>query len=292
MWTNTEEARSDFILAAAVAVFGPLILRLLNPLLNRLSLSVFSILLNGALVFAVTGLTPVLLARYRDEDTAAFGLDTQPGPGILPGILAGVPILLVALYATLRGGGDLLSGLLGTLTAFSGSPVGIVATVLARAAGFAGLVLLYTFLAVKARHGFARTELNQVEALRTFGIATAGVALLVGLLAAATPDVSLLRAVVDVLALVIMVLVADRFVTTTATTSRATVLAPALVAVLLAVNIFGGGAESLLASVRTGLLAGGFILVTTMFVESRRYAWAVIPMFAFVTVYRTAFFPI
>ncbi|MDQ4129917.1 MAG: hypothetical protein M3133_02820, partial [Actinomycetota bacterium] len=234
MWEHPEEARSDFILAAAAAILGPLLLRLLAPFgLEAVgSWGLIGGAVFGVLVFAFTGLVPLLLARYRRGGLAAFGLDA-PRNAMSAGVLVAVPLVAVGAVEWWAVTGSLPWALAGV---FAGPPPRVFIAL----AAFVGSVLLFTFLTVKARDGFARTELAQLQVLRTSGLAASGAALVVGLLLLPIGRVTLVETFLDPLALVAVVLLADRLVQPRVTTSRATILGPAIVALLLQVELFGG----------------------------------------------------
>ncbi len=290
MWANPEEARSDFILAAAAALLGPLLLRLLAPLglgaLQRQGA------VGGALfvlvAFAFTGLVPLLLARYRRGGSAAFGLDA-PRRALSAGLLAAVPLFAVGMLEWWAVTRSVPRALAGVFAQVIDDPLGLGFLALGVLALFVGSVLLFTFLTVKARDGFARTELTQLQLLRTFGLAAAGAAAVVGLLLLPTGHVALGAAFLDPLALAAVVLLADRFVQPRVTTSRATILGPAVVALLLQLELFGG---AFLASLREGLLAAGLVVVVAVLIETRQAAWAVVPLFAAAFFYAVSFRPV
>lgn len=291
MWTDPDEARSDFVLAAATALFGPLVIQLVYRYTPLGPFGLFGTLLSIALLFVITGLVPILLARYRGNGIAAFGL--QGGrEGIGPGVLIALPVVLLGIVVGWTAGFSPLRALAGIVPAFLSGPFGgidVVLAVLAISVQFAGMVLLYSFLAVKAREGFGRTEIGHLEVLRTYGLAAAGGALLIGLLAAIGADVTVNRALLDAAALVAVILVADRFTDMESQTTRLAVAAPAIVALLLAWDLFGG---QFLATLRHGLLAAGAVIVVTVLVDGRSYAWAIVPLFAALTIYRTALTPL
>lgn len=290
MWANPEEARSDFILAAAAAILGPLLLRLLAPLGFRALQGRGAV--GGALfvlvAFAFTGLVPLLLARYRRGGQAAFGLDT-PRQAIAAGLLAAVPLIVVGMLEWWAMTRSVPRALAGVFAQVIDDPLELGFVALGALALFIGSVLLFTFLTVKARDGFARTELTQLQMLRTFGLAAAGAAALVGLLLLPTGRLALAAAILEPLALAAVVLLADRLVPPRVTTSRATILGPAVVALLLQLELFGG---AFVTSLREGLLAAGLVVVVAVLVETRQAAWAVVPLFAAASFYAVSFRPV
>lgn len=288
MWSDPEESRSDFILAAAVAVFGPILGMFLTQWLPLRALGDIGLVLVGALLVVVYyALTPLLLARYRGEGARAFGLDT-PRDGLTSGLIVAAPLAGLGIAVSALGPGGDVRALLGRLGGLGGGGGGILGAVLLLTASFVGALLLYTFLTAKAREGFGRTEVAQVEVLRTFGMGAAGVALVFGLIVSIGPRLNIVRAILDPLVLAAVVLLADRLVEPGRTTSRATVLAPALVAVLIRVNLIG----DLFGTLRGGLLAGGLVVVVATLVETRRHAWAAVPIVAAAVIWPTGFAPL
>lgn len=288
MYADVEETRSDFILAAAMAVFGPLIYLFVVRLLPLRGLAGFEGLVHAALVFAVIGLVPLLLARYRGEGAAAFGLAGDPGPGIAAGSAIAAPAVLLGIFGLWSQYGARPSILLGIIPNALGGPVETLVAVAGLAALLVGTVLLYTFLATKARHAFARNEIRQLEALRTFGMSAAGGALVIGVLVLAQGRVGLTRLFIDPLVLVAMILLTDRLVEPNAMTTRATMAAPAIIALVVQLELFGG---AFLVTLRHALLGAGVVVVVTALVETRRYAWAVVPIIAALTLYPSGLRP-
>lgn len=287
MWTDPEEARSDFILAAAATLFGPLLVFFLQSLLPPLFRGTVGNLVQLALFFAYTGLVPLLLARYRDQGLEAFGLD-EGREGLVPGVLVAVPIVVVAIGLQLALSGDVVAAVLGTLAGVLAGPVALLMTILRAVVVAAAVVLLYTFLTTKARNAFARNEVPQVEMLRTFGIAAAGAGFLAGLLLLVRGG-SVLRVLIEALTLAAVVLLADRFVTASGRTTRATVLAPAIVALVVKLELFGG---NFLPSLRGALLGAGLVIVVAVLLETRRYAWAALPVLVATVLWPTPLIPV
>ena len=308
MFMNAEEARSDFVLAAAATLFGGLVIRLVAELPFYPGSGVVGEILRLLWVFALTGLVPYLLVRYREMGVRGFGLEGDRG-GTVAGLLVAAPVAVLGIVRLLGiGDGAGLGAAIGTPGAsltnalfghLSGAPFGDptvgpgpsateamielffrIATV---AVLWVGIVMLFTFLTTRARDGFRRKELPLVEGLRTFGMATAGIAFVVGLVAAILPSVTLGSMVLNVAGLAAMVLLADRLVTKRMSTSRATLLAPAIVALLL--HIIGG--THLLLDLYAGALAAGGAIVLASLVETRRAAWAVVPVAAAMAIYPT-----
>lgn len=287
MWTDPEEARSDFILAAAATLFGPLLLSFIQDLAPGLFSGTFGNLVGLTLFFAYTGLVPLLLARYREEGMEAFGLD-EGRDGLVPGLLIAAPIVLVSIALQLALTGSPIDAVLGTLSGLTVGPINALLTLLRAVVVSAAVVLLYTFLVTKARHAFARNDVPQVEMLRTFGMAAAAGGLVVGLLLLVRGG-SFMRVLLDAVTLAAVVLVTDRFVTPQGRTTRAAVLAPAIVALIVKIELFGG---EFLISLRGALLGAGLIVVVAVLVETRQYAWAVVPALVATVLWVTPLIPL
>lgn len=295
MWMSPEDARSDFILAAAATLFGPLLVGLL------LNLPFYpSGLLGGLLglvwIFVATALVPILLVRYRDQGLEGYGLGGSR-EAWASGLAIAAPIVLVG---WLRGWLGLQLGpawaLLGRVANDVGNPVigasrSIVDILLAVAFVVVLLVsgiVLIGFLVSRARDGFRRNELPIVEGLRTYGMGAAAVGLLLGLLASIGRGVSAPVVLMNVVGLAAVILLADRLVTPGEMTSRATLLAPAIVVVVVQIMSFGGLFRGdLLLGLFHGAMSGALAIVLAALLETRRYAWAMLPVAVAATLYPT-----
>ncbi|HEX9888657.1 MAG TPA: hypothetical protein VGA69_04220 [Nitriliruptorales bacterium] len=281
MWITAEDARSDFVLAAAAALLGPILQGFVSglPFYPR---GLIGTMLGIAWLFAMTGLVPVLLAGYRDHGLSAFGLD-QPQEGLGTGVIVALPLVVAGWLAFWLNGVSVIDALLGLLPFLSGGQ-GLVVDLLAFAVVTIGSVLLYTFLTVRARHAFKATHLTQVEALRTFGMGAVAVAAVLGLLLSISGNAtSLLLRVAGVAGLV---LVADRYVQPADSTTRSTVLAPAITVLVFWVFRSGGLFRgSLLDGLYAGSLAAAIAVTVAILVETRRHAWATVPVLAAAALY-------
>lgn len=302
MWMTPEDSRSDFVLAAATTLFGFVVIELVTALPLYPSSGLVAELLLLFWVFALTGLVPLLLVRYRNQGLGGFGLDDDRA-SLGPGLLVALPLAVVWFLKAL-GTFSLTEALLGrlavgatpdpTVSGGAGSATEaafelVVAALLVVVLGIGG-ALLFTFLAMRSREGFRRTEMRLVEGLRTFGMAIVGAAFVLGLLASfgvlANGFVGVL---LDVGGLAVMILLTDRLVATTTSTSRATLLAPSIVALVLHVFQFRG---NLILGIYAGVLAAGVVLVMTSLVETRRHAWAAVPVAAVAALYPSCLSPL
>lgn len=287
MWLSPEDARSDFILAAAALVFGTLVFEFLLalPIYPRGTLSLW---LTPVWVVLLMIVPPRFLAGYREQGLEAFGLGNERS-GVADGLLLVAPIVAVG-YIRGFSDGNVLGALLGRLRGIAAASAGLaqldllrllLGIVLLGVAGV-GTMLLFGLLVTRARDGFRATDMPLLEALRTYGLGAVGIGTVLGLLVslggAGPPTWAVL---LDGLAMAAVVLLTDRLVTTGDRTSRMTVLAPAIVAVV-AFILRGGGlfTQNLALSLYQGALAASVAIVLAVLLETRRAAWAAVPLVA------------
>lgn len=286
MYLSLEDARSDVILAAAATVFGGLLLELLlsAPGIPTRGTAAQVLLLLGW--FALSGLAPLLLARYRQDTHAAFALGRDVRIG--PALLLAVPLAAVGVGRALLVDGSPTVAVLGRVgRVVTGSPVvgeaaldlvGIILTVLQVAVLTVGSLLLVSFLTTRGAAAFRDDERSATELLRTFGLGAAGVALVAGVSLALT-GVSLVPVLLNVAVLAVLVLVADRLTPAGVAITRPAVLTPAIVIavahLLAAGGLFRGG---LFPGLYTGGLAAGTTVVIAVTVVHRRRMLAALPL--------------
>jgi hypothetical protein len=281
MWITAEDARSDFVLAAAAALIGPFIQSFVADLPGY-PRGLVGTLLGIAWLFAMTGLVPLLLAGYRNHGLAAFGLD-QPRDALRTGLVVAAPLAVAGWLAFWLNGATPIQALQGLLP-FLSSGQGLVVDVLALVVVAAGSLLLYTFLTVRAREAFQQTGLGLVEALRTFGMGAIGVATVLGLLLAISGNVTSLM--LRVAGAAGLVLVTDRYVQPEDTTTRATMLAPAVTVLVFWVFRSGGLFRgNLLDGLYAGSIAAAIAIAVSSLIETRRHAWATAPVLAAAALY-------
>lgn len=288
MWLNTEEARSDFILAASALVFGTLVVDFLFrlPIYPGGQLSLW---LTPVWVVLLMIMPPRFLANYRDQDTEAFGLGGDRG-GLADGILLAAPVVAVG-YVRGFSGGNVLGALLGRLRGFAATGGSLaqpdlltllLGVVVLGAAGV-GVMLLFGMLVVRARDGFRATDMPLLEALRTYGLGAVAVGTVLGaLLSLAGAGPPTWAVLLDGLAMVAVILLVDRLVASGDRTSRATILAPAIVGMVAFIFSMGGGlfSENLAVSLYRGAMAASVAIVVAVLIETRRAAWAAVPLVA------------
>lgn len=301
MWMSTEDARSDVILAGATAVLGTAIVAFVQslPLYPRGTL--VATLLGLGWLFALSGLVPWLLTRYRKLGAESYGLDAGR-EGWRPGLLLALPIALAGVLRGYSGHGDILPALLGRLApsslpdpTISAEDVGAslfdgVVLVLFVLVLIAGSLLLYTFLTVRGRNAFAPTEQSVTQLIRTIGMGSAAAALVFGLLRSIGAGLTVVVVLVSVVALVALVLLADRLVPPRVTTSRGAVLAPVVAAVLG--HLLPAFRGDLLFGLFLAALAAGVVTTLASLVEGRQHAWAIVPPIVAMAVYPTCLVPL
>jgi hypothetical protein len=284
-----DEARSDIALAISALVLGPL---LLGSLRGRPGAG--GVLLDAAVVLALTLAVPLLLARSRRLGVEVFGLGHAPPSGAaggrnngprssaaLPaGLALALPVALAGTVAMITAGAAPDAALLGRL---SGSPLQL-APVLALTLGAGGFS---AFLASRGREAFARSPLwTLTRLLRTVGMSAAAGALVVGLLRVPF-GASPVRAVANATALALLVLLADRLVVRGPAVPRLAVLLPAGLALYLHITTFGLG-QGLVA----GALAAGTTAVITTTALGTQGLRALVPLLLAIHVWPTCLSPL
>lgn len=279
-----DEARSDVALTVAALVFGPLLLGGLRGGSGPLG-----VLVDVAVVLALTTLVPLLLLRSRAGGRAAGpggrvlarGLALDPSPaGIGRGVVLAVPAALAGALGMVTAGATVGAALLGRL---SGAPL----QALPVAASTVGATVLTVFLVRRGAEAFPRSpEWTLRRILRTVGASSATVALVAGLvrvpLGASAP-----RVVANALALLAIVLLADRVVDARRTAPRLAVLLPGGLALYLHVTGFGFGV-----GLQAGALAAGTTAVLGTLALGRDGAWPVLPLALAVHLWPTCLSPL
>jgi hypothetical protein len=278
MYLSPDEARSDVILTGAAVVFGGVLLELLlsAPVIPRSGIGLEIVVLLS--LFAVTGLVPLLLARYRDDVPGGFGLVAGRPTPVGPALLLAAPVVVLGIVRGLLVDGSLSTAALGWpgIALFSSPVVG--AGEVAVSAGVlmtlrvlvitVGTFLLVGFLVVRGREAFRHDDHSSTELLRTIGAGTVGVALVLGGLGAIGGG--FVTVLLNVLALAAVLLVADRLVPHHARITRPAVLTPMVLVVVAHVfaagGLFRGG---LLTGLAGGAFAAGIVLAAAVVAEER-----------------------
>lgn len=288
MWLSPDDARSDFILAASALVFGTLVVEFVTriPFYPDGSLQGW---LFPVWVVVLMVVPARFLANHREQGTEAFGL-VGDRAGVGDGILLVAP-LLAAGYVRGFSGGNVLGALFGRLSWFTVTGGGLVDLDLATVAlalailvtGGVGSMYLFGLLVVRARDGFRATDMPLLEALRTYGLGAVAIGTLLGLMLSLAGNVGPAWVVLlDSGAMVAVILLTDRLVATNDRTTRATVLGPAIVAIVAFVFSIGGGlfGGNLAASLYRGTMAASVAIVLAVLIETRRSAWLAVPLVA------------
>ena len=271
MYLSPEDARSDVIMAGAAAVFGGTLLSLVLTAPGIPASGIVAEVIVVAAAFVLSGLVPILLARYRSDVPGAFALG---GGGAFGGValLLALPAVVLGSLRALLVDGSLLTAVGGRLgRALTASPlvgagqavdvVGVILAALQIVALSVGTLLLLGFLTVRGRDAFRSDERSATEVLRTFGAVGLGVAAIGGLLSAIGGGGSLAAVGLNVLGAAALLAVVDRTVPVGLRVTRPAILTPVVlvgVAHLLAAGgIFRGGIIS-------AAYTGGLATVTTV----------------------------
>lgn len=292
MYIEADDAKTDVILAGAVAVLGTSLRGFVMQLPMYPTMTILGQILEVAWIVALSALVPFLLASYRGDRSRAFGWHGLNGIG--SGMLVAVPIIAAALLAQWIATGQSLSGvLLGRLIptvadgtgAFAGMLVDpamlvIIAVNLLQVIAYTlGVLLLPGFLAVRAREGFSRSpEMHLTQLIRTVGLGAFGVALIGGLLSAIGAGAQgYLAAVINAVALAGVLLLADRLIPAGITVARAAIIGPVVVVTIGKIFLSGGIFGNLLGGFTSAALALGMTLAIAGLAQTRRGIAAAVP---------------
>ena len=295
MYLAPDDAKTDVILAAAAAVLGVTLRGFVTslPLYPRPGLA--AAVLDLGWIVALTALVPVLMVRHRRDGARGLGFGDA---GIGGGLLLAVPALVVGLGVQLLAGAAPVTALLGRLAApATASLAADLAIGLAQVALFsAGALVLYGFLASRAREGFPRSpDLPLTQALRTGGTGVVAAAAITGLVRAVTQGsaVAFGFVLLNVLGLVAVLLLADRLVPPGLTMPRTVVITPLLV--LVVANIFATGGflrGDLLGALYGAALGAGVVLSVAALAQTRDGIAPAIPLVIVVHWFRTCLSPL
>lgn len=280
MYTSTEDARSDLMLAGAVFVFGPLVVGVLLELIPLHTVPGVLPVLAILLPLATTVLVPFLLIRYRREPWSMYGLGSFSAPTFTLGVLLGLPLTVAMVLVGLIAAGA-PTATVPLVHALSGEGV---LRLLARLAHWLGYALIAVYGTVKARdafRGYAEELPARAWALaRIIGIAvaiTAGLLLLT--LSAQGMTEGALEAVAQILlpplGVGVAVVVVLRQLPGRSTTTKATLLTP-VVLMILAVATVVFNAQALVRSAYFAAIFALFGLVVGVLQEWRHSAWGAI----------------
>ncbi len=290
VFLDADDAKTDVILAAALAVLGPTLLGFVTrlPLLPRTGVG--AVVVELVSLALLTLLVPLWSARYRGDGVAAFGVVERGGNLRVAGSTSraataaqlAVPVVVLgAVLAVLLSSqaSVILLGRVGLALGTSSPSLGVVLTLAQVVVLSAGSLVLTGFLGVRGRAGFPRSpDVSLTELVRTIGLGATAVALLTGLVRVVTgSDVRIVA--LNLLALVAVLLVVDRLVPYGTQVPRTSVAAPLVVIVVMqtfaAGGLFGGG---LLTGLHRGALAAGVVLAVTALAATRRGVMAAVPL--------------
>ena len=266
MYLAPDDAKTDVILAAAVAVLGPS-LRAFAGTIGPPG-GAIAIAIDLLWLIALSALVPILLARHRGDGAGAFalhGIREAFGPGLLLA-LPGVGVGLVTVAVVGGAGGGL--GPLGRLSA--ADPVGLLIGVVQVTLLSAGAWLLVAFLAVRAHEGFPRSpDMPLTQLVRTTGLILTGVALVAGLVRGFTGG-SLAISLSSALAVGLIVVLTDQMLPTGVIVPRAALIAPIVIVTVGNVFAAGGVFRGLLPGLSAASLAGGVTRAIAAMALTRR----------------------
>lgn len=293
VFIDADDAKTDVILATAVAVIGPTVVGFVTQLPFLPRTGVLGAVLELVWLAVIVLLTPLWLARYRGDGAAAFGLrdtgthlrvagteDTAGGVG--PAVLLAVPAALAGAVSLWLLGWPLGAVALGRIgmSLRGGADVGVVAlTAVWVVLLSVGTLVLVGFLSVRSREGFPRSpDTELTELVRTFGLGAVALALLTGLVRIVTGGpVALLT--LNLAAMIAILLLTDRLVPTGIRVPRTTVVAPLVLVVVLqtfsAGGLFGGG---VLLGLHRGALAAGVVVAIAALAATRRGSGAAVAL--------------
>jgi hypothetical protein len=279
-----DDAKSDVILVGAVVVFGEAARGFVTSLPLYPQRGVAAVVATIAWMVALTGLVPVLLARYRGDGAAAFGMGTGAGRAAA-GLVLALPVAVLGLvlaFTTPLGNSAALLGQWLRLNVTGVAGADAVLGLLAWAILSVGTLLVVSFLGVRGREGFPRSPETSLTALvRSLGVGAAGIALVLGLVRAVTGATTLAVAVTSALAGAAVVLLADRLIPPDIVLPRTAVAAP--VAVLLVANVFAAGGlfrGDLLGALYLAAMGTPTVVAVAALAQTRRGAWAALPFVA------------
>jgi hypothetical protein len=300
VYLSPDDAKTDVILAAAVAVLGITLRAFVAslPLYPRSGLA--AAILHLVWIFVLTALVPILLVRYRRDGAAAFGFAKGGAGGLGRGLVLAVPAVLVGAglqaLAPFSGVAPLLGRLAGPV--LTGSPVELLLVAGQVALFCVGTVVLVGFLAVRSREGFPRSpDTSLTQLIRTLGLGLVGTALVGGLLRALTAGGplggSLLAALANAAALAAILLLTDQLVPTGLSVPRTAIAAPVVVVVVGHVFATGGLFRGdLLGGLTAGALAAGVTVAIASLAQTRDGVIVAVPLVVAVHYWPTCLSPL
>lgn len=284
MYLSPDDAKSDVILVFAVLLFGGLARTIVAQLPLYPRQGVLALVFELAWIVALTAAMPWWLSRYRGDGLRAFGLEGDRN-AMASGIVLAAPIVVVSVITMMINGRSFTSALLGGVGSIlnaSGPDTGLLVAVqiIYVALTTLGATLVVSFLAIRSRDAFPRSpDTSLTELLRTYGLGAAAVALVIGALRSLGPLVSIVAVLLHVAAVAATVLIADRKLPARAAVSRAAVVGPAIMVLVIHIFAFGGLFRGdLPGGLYAGSLAASIAIVISVLVQLKGVAWAIVPM--------------
>ncbi|MEX2324614.1 MAG: hypothetical protein WD576_02590 [Nitriliruptoraceae bacterium] len=277
---DSDDARTDVILVAAAALFGGTLRGIVSQLPGYPRQGLAAAILNIAWVVAVTALVPWLLSRYRGDRAAAFALDgSRFGRwlGIRAGLVLAVPPVIAMVSLGMLAGISPQRWIFGRFAAAANIAAVLVAAGLTVALT-AGATLLVTFLSHRGSAWGRTVDMRLTQLLRTFGIASAALAVVTGLVRSIRGP-SPLAVIVFAATIMVLVLTVDRWVPSGVSIPRTAMLAPVIVVGLLHLFATGGLFRGdLITALYSGSLAVGMTVIVVAATHVTRIRWAVVPL--------------
>jgi hypothetical protein len=288
MYLSADDARSDVILAGAATAFGGILLQLLLSAPGVPTGGIFGEIVTLLGWFALSGLVPLLLARYRDDVPGAFALGGPARVPIGPAALLALPAALLGVARGLLVDGSLVTAALGRVgRALVASPTvggvpadvaGAVLTAVGVLVLTVGSLLLVAFVSVRGRDAFRSDDRRASQLLRTLGLSAVALAFVAGSARALAGSGGFGALALNVVAAAAIVLLVDRL-TGAASVTRPAVLTPAVL-VLVAHVLAAGGLfrGDLFLGLTTGGLGAATTIAAAVAISQRRTAAVVVPL--------------
>ncbi len=279
MYISPEDARSDVILTVAAVVLGRFALSLLAQVPGYPASGWPYLLLSLLWLAVLSGATPWLLARHRNDVPGAFSMGPKDRGSVTMGLVVALPLLVGHVLPSVFSGrfGSLLFSLTGnftidqpTISAYEFNSIAIY-LLLAVPVLALGSWLFASLLAVRSRDAFRSPDADLTELVRTFGMGGVGVSLVLGLLNTARDPDFFAEAMLVTAVLLAIVLLTDQYVPARVTTRRAALVGPMVVVVVLYVLAAGGLFRGdLLTGLYTGATAAVVMLCAAALAEVRQ----------------------
>lgn len=297
MAIDSDDARTDMILAGAAAAFGGTLRNLATQVPGYPRAGLAAVVVELAWLIAVTALVPLLLARYRGDNLTPFGFH-RPIQGLPAGFVLALPVVALAavvgiterprlpatsLLVAPSGGWTAGQpgwwwGRLAPLASSNPDPVTVVAVIMQLVVLVAGTSVLIAFVAERGSHLSRSPHWSPVRLVRTVGMGALAAATLGGLVRIAMGR-SLVVVVAHLITVTIMLAIVDRQVRVAPPMRRTEVLAPVIVVTALHVLAAGGlFRANFLATIHAAGLAGAVTVAAIVITRAGRQRWAIVPV--------------